>query len=101
MSGAETLPVNWNNPGIISAGVLPSNPAGYTSNPPLPPRLILNSTTGDFISLGQLQQNDTQTYEFTAPGVFEGSFSFTLRVSSKWSCVHSTIRSTRLGYKTK
>ena len=88
MSGAESRSVNWKDPGTISAGVLPSNPAGYTSNPPLPPRLILNSTTGDFISLGQLQQNDAQTYDFTLPGVFEGTYSITLIVSSK--CSHDT-----------
>ena len=84
MSGAEILPVNWNNPGIISAGVLPSLPAGYTSTPPLPPRLVLNSTTGDFISLGQLQLSDAQLYDFTADA-FEGTFSLTLQVSSKCS----------------
>ena len=97
VSGAETLPVKWNNPGIISAGVLPSNPAGYISNPPLPPRLVLNSATGDFISLGQLQLSDSQVYDFTAPGVFEGTFSFGVQVSSKWShntYTASTIRST-------
>ena len=84
VNGFQPIHLNWKDP-FTQEGILPPSPTEYMSNPPFSSRLKVNSTTGDFVSSGQLQSSDVSSeYRITSTS-YRGTLRLRLTITGEFT----------------